>query len=233
MTIRRVRAPEPESPLPPTQIVQSLVEARREGEVRRARAAVEWAAQIRRFARAAVWALPVAAITLGLNGWFGWPPAGGFEALRWLVLALGALAAGLVGVIGLTGLLITTRGRRWALLALLGTIAGAITLGPVVGLVVVADRTALAGDWARYLGLAGVALVVFGWLALGAAVLASDVLNGSDGGLLIAGAGVAALAVLVGQSFLQVIAAMLLLAAGLGIGWTSSRLTADGQPGPD
>jgi len=230
MTIRRLRPPDPITESAPAQVVLSLVTARQEGELRRARVAAEWAAQMRRFGRSALWALPVAAVAIGLNGWFGWPPSGGFEAFRWLLFAQLALAFGLLGVIALTGLLIVTRGRRWALLALLVTIAGVVTLGPVAGLVAL-DRSALDGGGALVLGVAAVTLAVLGWVALGAAVLASGVLNGSDGGLLIAGAGLAALAAVVGRSFLQVIAAMLLLAAGLGIAWSGSRLTADGQPG--
>jgi len=226
LKIRRLRRPEPVSESPPAQVVLSLVAARQESDVRRTRAAAEWAAQLRRFGRSALWALPVAAVALGLNGWFGWPPHGGSEALRWLLLAQLALAAGLLGVIALTGLLIVTKARRWALVALLVTIAGVVTLGPVAGLVAVGKRDGLDAG-ALVLGIAAVTLGVLGLVALGAAVLASGVLNGSDGVLLMAGAGVAVLAALVGQSVLQVIAAMLLLAGGLGIAWTGSRLTAD------
>ena len=232
LKIRRLRRPGPVDESPPAQVVLSLVTARQESEVRRARAAAQWAAQMRRFGRSALWALPVAAIALGLNGWFGWPPPGGFEAFRWLLLAQVALASGLLGVIGLTGLLVVTKARGWALVALLVLIAGAVTLGPVAGSVAVGDGAGLDA-WASVLGFAAVALAVLGLVALGAAVLASGVLNGSDGVLLIAGAGVAALAAVVGQSVLQVIAAMLLLAGGLGIAWTGSRLTAEGQPAPD
>jgi len=229
--IRRLRRPEPVVESPPAQVVLSLVAARQEGEMRRARAAAEWAAQVRRFSRSTLWALPVAAIALGLSGWFGRPPPGGFQAFRWLVLAQLALASGLLGVIALTGLLIVTKARRWALVALLVTIAGVVTLGPVAGLVAVVDRSGRDGAGVFVVGIAGVVLAVLGWVVLGAAVIKSGLLNGSDGVLLMAGAGAAGLAALVGQSVLQVIAAMLLLAAGLGIAWSGSRLTADGQPG--
>lgn len=242
--VRRVRV-RPDGEWPPTESVLSLVASRQEERARRERTVAAWARGVRRFGRVAVWALPVAAISLGLAGWFGWPGQPGREANRWVALTLVTLFAGQLAVIALAGLLVATRGRRWALAGLLATLAGTVATGPVLGLIALAPperdgagravltRAALDGGTARWLGIAGLVLLTLGWLGLGLAVIASGVLNGTDGVLLICGVLLGCLAALLARSFLLAIAAMLLLAAGLGLAFTASRLTADGEPVPD
>ena len=73
------------------------------------------------------------------------------------------------------------------------------------------------------------ALLVVGWLALGCAVLASSVLNRVDGYLMVCGVGIAIAAAYASLQFLITISAMVLLAAGLGLCCTASRLTPDGR----
>ena len=76
-------------------------------------------------------------------------------------------------------------------------------------------------------------LLAAGWLCLAVAVLAAGVLNRIDGALLAGTVAVATIAAYAHLQFLVVIAAMLALAAGLGLAFTASRLNPDGVPPPD
>jgi hypothetical protein len=84
----------------------------------------------------------------------------------------------------------------------------------------------------RWLGLGGLVLVALGWVALGVAVMTSQILNGLDGMLILASVGLAAVAGLLSWRFPLVIAAVGMLAAASGLGWTASRLTAARVPAP-
>ena len=77
--------------------------------------------------------------------------------------------------------------------------------------------------------MGGLILLSVGWLAFGCAVLASGVLNRVDGYLVLCAVAIGVLAAYLSWQFLITVAAMVLLAAGLGLAWTASRLTPDGR----
>jgi hypothetical protein len=214
---------------------------------------VAWAGSLRLFARGAVWALPVAAVCFATGGLWGWPtptrePSGQSPG-TWLVVSLIGLLLGAAGVTGLVALLSPTAARRWSLAALVGVAAGTVLVAPVLGVVALARPAVsrLAGQLppgitanleyrffdnavSRWLAVGGFALLAAGWFALGCAVLASNVLNRIDGYLILAAVGVAVVSAYLSWQFLTVVAAMVLLAAGLGLSWTAARLTPDGAP---
>jgi Amt family ammonium transporter len=205
-----------------------------------------------RFARQATWALPAGAFGFALVGVWGWPTptAGptGRAAGAWLVVTLVSLALTLVGGVALTGLLGATPGRYPAAGALVAMLTGTVVFVPVVGLVGVARpaiaslpaqiRPAVAGDLdgrlldgvvVRWLGGGGLVLLAAGWFAMGCAVLLSGVLSRVDGAMLMVSVSVAVTAGYLSWQFLLVIAAMVLVAGGLGLAWTAWRLAPDGQ----
>jgi len=210
-----------------------------------------WAATLRRFGRLVVWALPLGALLLALSGMWGWPtpttePVGSSPG-TWLVFTVFGLLFALVGVLALTALLATSPGRRWAMLGLGTALAGTVLLVPVLGLMGLArpamnrldaqlgpqaaaqlESRLFGGSVSRWLGVGGLILLSIGGLALGCAVLASRLLNRIDGYLLFGVVGVVGVAAYQHWQFLVAIAAMLLLAAGLGLAFTASRLTPDG-----
>jgi hypothetical protein len=151
-------------------------------------------------ARSAVLALPAAALALGWAAIArvpslaaGVPPPAPAEALR-----LSTLVLGLVGCAGVTAILAGTRGRAAARAGLVATVLGSVGVG----------------------GRGGVLpfiLLLAGWCLVGAAVLCSRVLNRGDGALLILGAGALAVGAATGQVAVDLVAALLLLAAGLGL----------------
>ena len=210
-----------------------------------------WAATLRRFGRLVVWALPLGALLLALSGMWGWPtpttePVGPSPG-TWLVFTVFGLLFALVGVLALTALLSTSPGRMWAMLGLGTALAGTVLLVPVLGVMGLArpamnrldaqlgpqaaaqlESRLFGGSVSRWLGVGGLILLSIGCLALGCAVLASRLLNRIDGYLLFGVVGVVGAAAYQHWQFLVVIAAMLLLAAGLGLAFTASRLTPDG-----
>jgi Amt family ammonium transporter len=211
-----------------------------------------WGRTLRRFARSAVWTLPMAAVCLALSGMWGWPtraaePAGESPG-TWLVVTVFGLILGLAGVLAMTALLSATPGRSWSVGALVLVLTGTVLLAPVLGVLALArpSVTRLAGrlgpDTAadldnrfldnavsRWLGVGGLALLAAGWLSFGCAVLASGVLSRVDGYLVLCAVTVAVLAAYVSWQFLITVAAVILLAAGLGLAWTAYRLRPDGQ----
>ncbi len=212
-----------------------------------------WARSIRRFARAVVWAVPGAAFSFALAGVWGWPtPHGGPTGQSggtWLVVTVLGLVLGLLGMIALAALLVPTPGRRWALTALIMSLLGTVLLAPMLGVIGLARPSVTSvtreitagtaatleagffdGDVSRWLGVWGLILLALGWFALGCAVLASRMLNRADGWLMLLAVAVAIAAAYLSWQFLLVIAAMVLLASGLGLAWTASRLTPDGGP---
>lgn len=206
------------------------------------------------FARTTVWAMPAAAMCLALAGVWGWPTQvaepSGTSPGTWLVVTVLGLLLGLVGVLAITALLIATAGRIWALVALLTVLPGTVLLAPVLGIVGVARpsvlRLRLGSDLAadldgrfvngavsRWLGVGGLVLLAVGWFALGCAVLASGVLKRVDGFLIIAAVVIAVLGAYLTWELLLFFASMVLLAAGLGLSWTASRLRAGVIPDID
>jgi hypothetical protein len=208
---------------------------------------VGWVQALRGFARLMVWAIPAAAMCLALTGMWGWPTQvsepSGTSPGTWLVVTMLGLLLGLVGVMALTALLTATPGRRWALVALLAVLPGTVLLAPVLGIIGVARPSvlrlasqmesgvaaSLQGGFmdsvvSRWLGVGGLVLLAVGWFALGCAVLASGVLNRVDGFLLLVTVALAVLGAYLTSELLIVFASMVLLAAGLGLSWTASRL---------
>ena len=205
-----------------------------------------WARALRRFARAAVWALPCGAIGVALGAAGGWPtpeaPASGNPG-TWLILTIAGLILVVIGVVGLASLMASTAGGPWAAGAVVAMVAGSLLLAPVLGLVALvrpagprlADGVAahleaqvMQATSVRWLGVTGLALVAVAGLALGCGVLATRILNRADGWLVLIAVALAVTSAYSGWQFLLVLSGMALLAASLGLAWTASRLTPDG-----
>ncbi|MEU4691379.1 hypothetical protein [Actinoplanes sp. NPDC023714] len=178
-----------------------------------------WIWSVRRYARLALWALPVAAV---LYGWLtlGVSSAPGPLAVR---LLAGWLAT--VALIALAGLLAGSRTRRCALTGLLVTLAGSTTLVPLAALpeeAVIESAPIVTGHVPALVTAAGTITGV-GLLLLGWAVFRSKLVNPADGVLMM----LAALAI-GSESYaakpLPTVGALLLLAAGMGLAWTGGRL---------
>ncbi|MEU4564939.1 hypothetical protein AB0F72_41720 [Actinoplanes sp. NPDC023936] len=178
-----------------------------------------WIWSVRRYARLALWALPLAAV---LYGWLtlGVSSAPGPLAVR---LVAGWLAT--VALIALAGLLAASRSRRCALTGLLLTLAGSTTLVPLAALpadAVVASAPIMTGRVPDFVAAAG-AITGMGLLLLGWAVFRSRLVNPADGILMMLAA------VAIGSESLTAkpiptVGALLLLAAGMGLAWTGGRL---------
>jgi hypothetical protein len=169
-----------------------------------------WAATLRRFGRYAVWALPAYGLAQFVSGVFDPSRLDGAIAV--------AVAAwlGPVGMVALTALLAGMRGRgvpKIALVALLlGLAAGGLWYAST-GESAYRDRLALAGG----------AALTLAWVLYGVAVIATRVLPRADGALLLIAAPLLGL----GGTYhhrLPAIGALLLLAGGLGLARTASRL---------
>jgi hypothetical protein len=205
-----------------------------------------WARALRRFARAAVWALPLGAIGVALGAAGGWPtpaaPTSGNPG-TWLILTIAGLTLVVIGVVGLASLMAPTAGGPWAAGAVVAMVAGSLLLAPVLGLVALvrpagprlADGAAahleaqvMQAASARWLGVSGLALIAVAGLALGCGILATRVLNRGDGWLVLIAVALAVVSAYAGWQFLLVLSGMALLAAALGLAWTASRLTPDG-----
>jgi hypothetical protein len=170
-----------------------------------------WAGTLRRFARIAVWTLPAYALALFVAGVL--EP----DRLDGLVAAAVAAWLGPVSMVALTALLTGVRSRHLALAGLLAGLAAG-------GLAYAATGDSAYSD---QLGLAAGAALTLAWWLYGAAVLTSRVYARADGVLLL----IAAPLLGVGGAFhdrLPAIGALLLLAGGLGMAWTATRLL----PGP-
>ena len=171
-----------------------------------------WIWSVRRYARIALWALPLAAV---LHGWSTLANPPGPLAVR---LAAAWLCA--VAMIALAGLLAGSRARRVAVAGLLIGLAGFLLQLPLVAL----PADASPGGLPRHsAALIAAAVAGLGWLLLGWAVFRSKLVNPADGILLMLAAactGAGSYAV----RPLPTIGALLLLAAGMGLAWTGSRL---------
>jgi hypothetical protein len=178
-----------------------------------------WIWSVRRFARVALWALPVAAVA------YGWTTFGDVGHPEQFLAVLAAAWLSLVAMVAITALLAGSRSRRPAVAGLLLGFAGTVMLLPLMAL---PSDAALAGgtvpaDRIRLLGASAAVVAGTGWLLLGWAVLRSRLLNPADGILLM----IAAVSVGAGTYAvdpLPTVGALLLLAAGMGLAWTGSRL---------
>jgi hypothetical protein len=168
-----------------------------------------WIWSVRRFARIALWALPLAAIA------YGWTTLSGTGGLADLIALDAAAWLALIAMVAVTALLAGSRGRRPAIIGLLLGFAGTVMGLPLTAL---DHQNGISG-----FGIAAAAVTGTGWLLLGYAVLRSGMLNPADGILLMLAA------VSVGAGTFAVdpiptVGALLLLAAGMGLAWTGSRL---------
>lgn len=178
-----------------------------------------WIWSVRRYARIALWALPVGALLLG---WSTLPVATppGPLAVR---LAAGWMST--IAMVALAGLLVGARTRRSALFGLLIGLAGSILLLPLAALPdgVPPDGSPLTAGQVHNAALVGSAVLGAGWLLLGWAVFRSKLVNPADGVLLM----LAAVSIGAGSYAMKplpTVGALLLLAAGMGIAWTGGRL---------
>ncbi len=200
-----------------------------------------WLRRVETFGRYGVWAIPVYAVIAGLfprsADAFSTDPA---RYARYLATEQGSIGDivrtfglgifGVVSLVALAALLIRARGRWLALAGMLAGLAGSVLLIGAVGSVVIRDEAmrsaVLGGHVSRIAGNAdvtstlvplGVALLIGGWMTLGAAAFAANGLSRTDGVLLILSAPMLYAGGMV-LSMVPVLGAFLLLAAGLGIG---------------
>ena len=178
-----------------------------------------WIWSVRRYARVALWALPVAAV---LQGWatLGVAPRPGPLIVQ---LVAGWLA--MLAMIALAALLAGSRTRRTALAGLVIGLAGATLLLPLAALPAGAapDGSPLPAGQVSTAALIAAAVTGVGWLLLGWAVFRSKLVNPADGILLM----LAALAIGAGPYAIRplpTVGALLLLAAGMGLAWTGGHL---------
>jgi len=206
-------------------------EAPAEGDYQRRVAVIDtsWGRSLR-FARSTTWALPLGALGLALAGVRGWPGSAAPPSAAWLLTMLASLVLALVGGVALTALLGGTPGRRWAAVALVLMLAGTVLFVPVLGLIAVARGAAGDADGlARTLASGGLGLLGSGWVLMGCGVLVARILNRADGVLLVLAVGVAMASAYLSWQFLFVVAAMIMVAGGLGLSWSAWRLTPDGR----
>jgi len=178
-----------------------------------------WIWSVRRYARTALWALPLSAVL------YGWSTLGIRTPPGPLVVRLAAGWLSTVAMIALAGLLAGSRSRRPAVTGLLVGLAGSVLLLPIAALPtgVAPDGSSLGADQMRTAALVAAAVTGTGWLLLGWAVFRCELVNPADGVLLMLAAvsiGAGAYAV----KPLPTVGALLLLAAGMGLAWTGSRL---------
>jgi hypothetical protein len=178
-----------------------------------------WIWSVRRYARTALWALPIGAAL------YGWSTLGVAAPPGPLVIRLAALWLSTIAMIALAGLLAGSRTRRAALAGVLVGLAGAMLLLPLAALpagVAPADGT-LPASAVRTAALVAAAVTGTGWLLLGWAVFRSRLVNPADGILLM----LAAVSIGAGSYAVEplpTVGALLLLAAGMGLAWTGGRL---------
>jgi hypothetical protein len=178
-----------------------------------------WIWSVRRYARTALWALPLSALL------YGWSTLGIGTPSGVLVVRLVAGWLSTIAMIALAGLLAGSRSRRPAVTGLLVGLAGSVLLLPVAALPtgIVPDGSPFGADHMRTVALVAAAVTGTGWLLLGWAVFRSQLVNPADGILLM----LAAVSIGAGSYAskpLSAVGALLLLAAGTGLAWTGSRL---------
>jgi hypothetical protein len=178
-----------------------------------------WIWSVRRYARVALWALPLAAAL------YGWSTLGVGSTPGPLLVKLTAGWLSAVAMIALTALLAGSRTRRPAVAGLLIGLLGSSLMLPLAALPAGAapDGSPLAAGQVHTAALVAAAITGTGWLLLGWAVFRSKLVNPADGVLLM----LAAVSIGAGSYAIRplpTVGAMLLLAAGMGLAWTGSRL---------
>jgi len=178
-----------------------------------------WIWSVRRYARVALWALPAGAAL------YGWSTLGVATPPGPLAVELAAGWLCTIAMIALAGLLAGSRTRRPALAGLLIGLAGWSMLLPLSALPTGAapDGSGLSAGQVHTASLIAAAIMGIGWLLLGWAVFRSKLVNPADGVLLM----LAAVSIGAGSYAvrpLPTVGALLLLAAGMGLAWTGSRL---------
>jgi Amt family ammonium transporter len=178
-----------------------------------------WIWSVRRYARSALWALPLGAVL------YGWTTLGVAGPPGPLIVRLAAGWLCTIAMIALAGLLAGSRTRRPAIVGLLVGLAGSVLLLPIAALPggVAPDGSPIGADQVRTVALVAAAVTGAGWLLLGWAVYRSRLVNPADGILLM----LAAVSIGAGARAVQplpTVGALLLLAAGMGLAWTGNRL---------
>jgi len=174
-----------------------------------------WIWSVRRYARVALWALPLAAVLYGWSTFHANP----------LLIELAAGWLSMIAMIAVAALLAGSRTRRCAVAGLVIGLAGSSLLLPLVALPagVAPAGSPLPAGQVHAATLAAAAIAGAGWLLLGWAVFRSRLVNPADGILLMLAAA------LIGAGGypikpLPTVGALLLLAAGMGLAWTGGRL---------
>lgn len=178
-----------------------------------------WIWSVRRYARMSLWALPIGAAL------YGWTTLGVATPPGPLLLELAAGWFCAIAMIGLAGLLAGARTYRSALAGLLIALAGLSLLLPLSALPAGTGPAGVGLSAAQVQTASQVAAAVLGagLLLLGWAVFRSELVNPADGVLLM----LAAVSIGAGSYAvrpLPTVGALLLLAAGMGLAWTGSRL---------
>jgi Amt family ammonium transporter len=178
-----------------------------------------WIWSVRRYARTALWALPLGAAL------YAWSTLGLTTASGSLVVRLAAGWFCTIAMIALAGLLAGSRTRRSAVAGLLLGLAGLLMLLPLAALPagVAPAGGLLDAQQVQTFALVAAATSGAGWLLLGWAVLRCKLVNPADGILLM----LAAVSIGAGTYAVEplpTVGALLLLAAGMGLAWTGNRL---------
>jgi Amt family ammonium transporter len=178
-----------------------------------------WIWSVRRYARVALWALPLAAVL------YGWSTLGVGTAPGPLLVLLTAGWLAMIAMIALAALLAACPTRRTALAGLVTGLAGWSLLLPFAALHTgeIPAGSPLSADQVHFAALGAAAITGSGWLLLGWAVFRSKLVNPADGVLLM----LAAVSIGAGSYAIKplpTVGALMLLAAGMGLAWTGSRL---------
>jgi hypothetical protein len=215
-----------------------------------------WQRRTYSFGRYAVIAIPVFALIAGLlprsSAAFSLDPAVYAHYLatgRWTareaIATVGLGVTGVVSIVGLASLLFRGRARGYALAGLIAGLAGSAGMLTSVGSTVIREdrlRTAFVhGHWSQLafnarttgagtaaLAVGGAFLLTLGWILLGVAIIRTSGMNRADGPILI----ISTPLIFLGGMVLHVLPTMgsfLLLAAGLGIVVTASRISVIGE----
>ena len=178
-----------------------------------------WIWSVRRYARGSLWALPAGAAL------YGWSTLGAAAPPGPLAFELAAGCFCAIAMIGLAGLLAGARTRRSALAGLLIALAGLSLLLPLSALPegVGPDGVGLSAAQVQTASQVAAAVLGVGLLLLGWAVFRSKLVNPADGVLLMLAAATIGAGPYAVRP-LPTVGALLLLAAGMGLAWTGSRL---------
>ncbi len=178
-----------------------------------------WIWSVRRYARVALWALPLGALL------YGWHTLGVSTPPGALVVNLAAAWLSTIAMVALAGLLAGSRTRRTAAAGLVVGLAGTVLLMPLAALPpgTAPDHSPLAAAQTHTAAIVAALITGTGWLLLGWAVFRSRLVNPADGVLLMLAAVTIGAGTFAAKP-LPTVGALLLLAAGMGIAWTGGRL---------